>query len=189
MIERGLSGASEPPPSTGEWPPGPPSASSVEAEPPASENQPESEPEYGLEYWRHPVSIDRKELWESGLEFVGPKLVRAFESNGQSVRLIEEGGRLAVNEVEIVSASEDFHYLEITQMGTGATFSIAAPTWALAVALHDGYLEPMDPDRSWQMGFLDGTTVLFLARPEEIDAIGRRSSLQVVADLAKLSPG
>ena len=142
---------------------------------------------YGLEAWRHPVSLDRKELWESGFAFSGTKITNAFEANGQTVRLSETDDTLSINDVKISRSADDLSYLEITHGKTGASFSLATPTWALAVALHDAYLEPLDPERSWQIGVVDEKAVLFLARPEEIAAIGRRSSLPIVADLAELA--
>lgn len=208
MLNRGLSGAETPPPSPdspirvrpfdepptaqvypppepGQWPPGPPPTM------PPIHRQADSEivepdPTFGLEAWRHPVSLHRKELWESGFEYSGAKITKAFEANGQTVRLSETDDTLGINDVKIPRDADDLSYLEITHNKSGASFSLAAPTWALAVALHDAYLEPLDPERSWQIGVVDEEAVLFLARPEEIAAIGRRSSLPIVADLAEL---
>lgn len=186
MLSRGLSGADspepweEPPsPAANEWPPAPP---------PGSPPKNSSKPEFGLESWRHPVALGRKELWESGFDFSGPKIAAAFAANNQTVRLIGENGSLSVNDVEILDQQDNFDYLEITHVPSKTQLHVAPPTWALAVALHDAYLEPLDPDRTWQLGHLDETTVLFLARPEEIAAIGRRSELQLVSDLADLRP-
>jgi hypothetical protein len=182
LLSRGLSGADSPEPwneppesSLVEWPPGPPPIVAAE-------------PEFGIETWRHPVSLDRKELWESGFDFSGPKITAAFASNSQEIQLTADAGNLLVNDVKILNEQDAPDYLEITHTPSEAQIHIATPTWALAVALHDAYLEPLDPERSWQLGQIDETTVLFLARPGEIAAIARRSEMQLVADLSDLQP-
>lgn len=186
MLARGLSGAESPepwsePPHQSSWPPGPPPTA-----PPELAEVPQSSL-FGLEQWRHPVAISQDELWDRGFERAEQQIQAAFAANGQTIELSTTATELAVNDVRFATQPRSPE-LALVNSETGVTHQLDAAVWAVAVALHDAYLEPLDPDRTWQIAQVQGQTLLFLARPEELRAIARRPEIGTVLELGKLRP-
>lgn len=193
----GLVPGSEPPP--GMWPPGPPPESppTVPGTPPTL-----AQSSYGLETWRYPVALGPKELVDQGFQTSRAIIEAAFLANGQSIKLAEvrpdrwpdapsglsdQARVLRVNDIHIVQQPTDEPLLEV-KSNRGERHSLDRLTWELAVALHDAYLESMDPERTWQIGLNEETTILFLARPEELAAIGRRGEMNTILDMGNFHP-
>lgn len=209
MLARGLQGVepgepgAAPPlgsePSPGSWPPGPPPMSPPTAPGPAPSL---TQASYGLEAWRYPVALGPKELMDNGFQSCRSVIEAAFLANGQTILLadvtpgqwpdappgLSDRARvLRVNDVYIAQEPTGDPFLEV-KSDRNERHNLIRVIWEVAVALHDAYLESMDPERTWQIGLKDETTILFLARPEELGAIGRRPEIHTILDLGKLQP-
>ena len=143
------------------------------------------------------INIERKELFECGFEFCGPRIVEAFALADLSITLDDErswpdeSGLIDDGLTQCLWVDDDYvievigHDVEF-ELADGSRNGLSALAWDLIAALRQRFHDPHDPERNWHVAGIDGGFDLVLCRPDQFDALPGppRDDFEVPLDLS-----